>query len=240
MKKRQEVGRGMRLAVNQAGDRVHDEASTSSPSSPTRATSVSSHRCRREIEEEFGKDAVPPKPATLEKRATAPAPQARHSSSQISRSFGIGSSTDSLRGDRSQRRLIPSVLAARRAAGICHASSITKAVVDGQGRRQCARSASAQRVQDCGWARGRYAAAELGRSNGAPHGAHDASCSPYARHASCGCSQSSLTRRQRSRTLTISQPARFAILKQQLADHLVDGIQYTKVDEWYEMSRVGS
>ncbi len=98
IKKRQEVGRGVRLAVNQAGDRVHDEkinvltvvanegyeryveSLQSEIASEYRAEIEARYgkpigdlteKERRRIEEEYGKSILPPKPANARKQGVA-------------------------------------------------------------------------------------------------------------------------------------------------------------------------
>lgn len=71
VKKRQEIGRGVRLAVNQAGERVHDEQ-------VNRLTVVANEsyqdyvaRLQTEYAEEYAEHERPPQPANARKRRTA-------------------------------------------------------------------------------------------------------------------------------------------------------------------------
>ena len=70
-KKRQEIGRGMRLAVNQAGERIHEERVNV-------LTVVANESYERyvaglqvEVQEEFGSPTAAPKPANARLRSTA-------------------------------------------------------------------------------------------------------------------------------------------------------------------------
>jgi len=69
MKKRQEIGRGVRLAVDQTGARVHDDE-------VNRLTIVANEsyeryvdQLQREIEQEYGAGSAPPKPPRAERRS---------------------------------------------------------------------------------------------------------------------------------------------------------------------------
>ena len=71
MRKRQEIGRGVRLAVNQSGERVRDEQVNV-------LTVVANENYERyvatlqqEIEDEYGKEGLPPKPANARRRGKA-------------------------------------------------------------------------------------------------------------------------------------------------------------------------
>lgn len=70
MKKRQEVGRGIRLAVNQDGERVHDEQVNVLTVVANESYEDYVSRLQSETEEEYGKDGVPPPPANARKRRT--------------------------------------------------------------------------------------------------------------------------------------------------------------------------
>jgi len=70
MKKRQEIGRGVRLAVDQAGDRVRDEKINVLTVVANESYERYVERLQTEIEEEYGKEGLPPKPANARKRVT--------------------------------------------------------------------------------------------------------------------------------------------------------------------------
>ena len=71
VKKRQEVGRGVRLAVNQSGERTHDERVNTLTVVANESYESYVSRLQTEIEEEYGKDALPPKPANARERGVA-------------------------------------------------------------------------------------------------------------------------------------------------------------------------
>jgi type III restriction enzyme len=71
IKKRQEVGRGIRLAVDQNGDRVHDERVNVLTVVANESYESYVQKLQSEVEEEYGEDGLPPKPADARKRGTA-------------------------------------------------------------------------------------------------------------------------------------------------------------------------
>jgi type III restriction enzyme len=70
VKKRQEVGRGVRLAVDQSGDRVRDERVNVLTVIANESYQQYCERLQSEIEDEYGKEGLPPKPADARKRVT--------------------------------------------------------------------------------------------------------------------------------------------------------------------------
>ena len=60
VKKRQEIGRGVRLAVNQSGDRVRDEKVNVLTVVANESYEHYVERYQLELEAEFGKDGLPP------------------------------------------------------------------------------------------------------------------------------------------------------------------------------------
>jgi len=71
MKKRQEIGRGVRLAVDQSGDRVHDEWVNVLTVVANDSYESYVARYQSEIEEEFGKEGLPPRPTNARQRGVA-------------------------------------------------------------------------------------------------------------------------------------------------------------------------
>jgi type III restriction enzyme len=70
VKKRQEVGRGVRLAVDQTGDRVRDEKVNVLTVIANESYQRYCERLQSEIEDEYGKEGLPPKPANARDRVT--------------------------------------------------------------------------------------------------------------------------------------------------------------------------
>src|SRR6266511_2486933 len=71
LKKRQEIGRGVRLARDQQGERVHDERINVLTVVANESYERYVAQLQSEIEDEYGVAGVPPKPANARKRAVA-------------------------------------------------------------------------------------------------------------------------------------------------------------------------
>ena len=71
MKKRQEIGRGVRLAVNQLGDRVRDERINVLTVVANESYASYVDRLQKEIEDEYGSEGLAPPPANARKRGVA-------------------------------------------------------------------------------------------------------------------------------------------------------------------------
>jgi len=71
VKKRQEIGRGVRLAVNQNGDRVHDEHVNVLTVVANESYEHYVSQYQTEIETEFGREGLPPQPANARARGVA-------------------------------------------------------------------------------------------------------------------------------------------------------------------------
>lgn len=71
MKKRQEIGRGVRLAVNQTGDRVRDEKINVLTVVANESYENYVARLQSELTEAYGTEGLPPKPANARKRGVA-------------------------------------------------------------------------------------------------------------------------------------------------------------------------
>ncbi len=70
MKKRQEIGRGVRLSIDQTGDRVRDEKINVLTVVANESYERYVERLQNEIEDEYGKEGLPPKPPDARKRVT--------------------------------------------------------------------------------------------------------------------------------------------------------------------------
>lgn len=71
VKKRQEVGRGVRLAVNQTGERIHDEKINVLTVVANESYETYAQRLQSEIAEEYGTEGLPPKAANARERGEA-------------------------------------------------------------------------------------------------------------------------------------------------------------------------
>lgn len=71
MKKRQEIGRGVRLAVNQKGNRIYDEKVNVLTVIANESYASYVEGLQVEMEDEYGNQSLPPKPADARKRGVA-------------------------------------------------------------------------------------------------------------------------------------------------------------------------
>ncbi len=71
VKKRQEVGRGVRLAVNHVGERIHDEKVNVLTVIANESYEKYVDRLQSEIADEYGVEGLPPKPANARERGVA-------------------------------------------------------------------------------------------------------------------------------------------------------------------------
>lgn len=71
MRKRQEIGRGVRLPVNQEGDRVRDERLNILTVVANQSYESYVQTLQREVEDEYGVDGAPPKPTDARQRGVA-------------------------------------------------------------------------------------------------------------------------------------------------------------------------
>lgn len=71
IKKRQEIGRGVRLCVDQAGERIHDERINILTVVANQSYETYVQTLQAEIEEEYGRDGLAPRPSDARKRGVA-------------------------------------------------------------------------------------------------------------------------------------------------------------------------
>jgi type III restriction enzyme len=234
MKKRQEVGRGVRLAVNQNGDRVHDEQINVLTVVANESYERYVERLQSEIEAEYGMEGLPPKPANARKRRTARLrkqytlrPEFRELWDKIKQKTRYAVRIDS-------ERLIAEVLAELDRITIAPPRvTITKAQVEVEGADEfVARQATATRTVI--ELRGRYVSPNLVglMEHLLLH------TTPPVRLTRRTLLE--IFRRSAQKQAALDNPHGFAteavrIVKEKLADQLVAGIQYDKIDEWYEM-----
>jgi type III restriction enzyme len=234
MKKRQEVGRGVRLAVNQNGDRVHDEQINVLTVVANESYERYVERLQSEIEAEYGTEGLPPKPANARKRRTARLrkqytlrPEFKELWEKIRQKTRYAVRIDS-------ERLITEVVAELDSITITPPRiTITKAQVEvvsegGFVARQATATRTAMEL------RGRYVWPNLVglMEHLLLH------TTPPVRLTRRTLLE--IFRRSAQKQAALDNPHGFAteavrIIKEKLTDQLVAGIQYDKIDEWYEM-----
>lgn len=237
MKKRQEIGRGVRLAVNQDGERVHDEKINILTVVANESYERYVQSLQEEIEEDYGSDGVPPKPANARKRGEAKLrkkfmlkPEFKELWEKIKHKTRYAVKLDT-------ERLLSDVVAALDEEAIQHPRiTITKVELK-PGQEDVLEAlpmSGAKTVLDLA---GRYPLPNL-----VDMMAH---LMEHTTPPVCLTRTTLLEvfRRTKNREAGTFNPAEFAsvavrVLKERLADHLVAGILYEQIGEWYEMTRL--
>lgn len=237
MKKRQEIGRGVRLAVDQQGERTHDEQLNVLTVVANEAYEKYVARLQLEIEQEYGKEGVPPAPPPADRakarlrKERALSPEFRELWERIRRKtrYQVRIDTDRLIED-----------AGRVLSG-----------VEIESPRIRVERASVEALQDGIHGEhfeGQLTAVVAGRQT-APEELPNilallesllAHTTPTMR-----LSRRTLLRiieRADNMAALASNPHSYAssaarVIKQELAEQLAAGIRYERVDEWYEMDR---
>ncbi len=237
IKKRQEVGRGVRLAVDQTGDRVRDERVNVLTVVANESYERYVEKLQSEVEEEYGKEGLPPKPANARKRGVAKLrkeytlkPEFKELWERIKHKtrYAVKIDTETLLSD-----VVPEIDKAEiRPPRV----TITKAEVrvGPEDTFQALQMSSGKTVLNlAGW----YPLPNLVEvmANLMEH------TTPSVRLTRATLLEV-FTRIQDKKAAT-DNPQEFAmiavrIIKEKLADHLVSGIKYEKINEWYEMTQL--
>jgi type III restriction enzyme len=236
IKKRQEVGRGIRLCRNQAGERVHDERINVLTVIANESYERYVGRLQAEVEEEYGAEGVPPRPANARRRGTARLrkgftlrPEFKELWHRIKDKTRYAVKIDS---ERLLAAVIPEIDKLKvRPPRV----AITKAQVrvGATDTFEALQMSAAKTAVDL---IGRYPLPNLVEimSNQMEH------TTPSVRLTRKTLLE--VFRRTSNKAPAVENPHEFAtgavrVIKERLADHLVDGIQYEKVNEWYEMTQ---
>jgi type III restriction enzyme len=264
VKKRQEVGRGVRLAVNQTGERVRDErvnvlTVVANESYERFVAQLQSEIAfeyreeiearygkpigdlsdeeRRQIEEEYGEGILPPKPANARKRGVARLrkeytlrPEFQELWEKIKHKTRYAVKIDS-------EKLIRDVVAELAREEIQPPRvTITKARVDvgAESVFEALQMSAAKSVMSLA---GRYPLPNLVEimANLMEH------TTPPVRLTRRTLLE--IVKRAPNQQAMVDNPNEFAttavrIIKDKLADQLVEGIQYERINEWYEMTQL--
>ncbi len=237
VKKRQEIGRGVRLSVDQTGERVRDEKINVLTVVANESYERYVERLQAEIVEEYGIEGAPPKPPNARTRGVAKLrkeftlkPEFKELWDKIKHKtrYAVKVDTDKLLGDVAQELDKAAIRPPR--------ITVSKAVLDvGATDAFEAKQMAAGKT-----------AVDLTGTHALPNllglmGDLMDRTTPLVR-----LTRSTLLevfRRTKNQQAATANPQEFAtvavrIIKDKLADHLVHGIEYEKIDEWYEMTRL--
>jgi type III restriction enzyme len=238
IKKRQEVGRGVRLAVNQTGDRVHDERTNVLTVVANESYEKYVETLQQEIEDEYGKEGLPPKPANARKRGVAKLrkeftlkPEFKELWERIKHKTRYTVKIDT-------GKVISEVVSELEKIEVKPPRiAITKAHIQAGNEEDVFRAlqmSAAKSVRDLS---GRFPLPNLLdiMSNLMEHS------SPPVRITRRTLLE--IFKRMSDKTAATNNPHGFAtaavqLIKDRLADHLVNGIKYYKINEWYEMTQL--
>jgi type III restriction enzyme len=237
VKKRQEVGRGMRLAVNLSGDRVHDERVNILTVVANQSYQSYVERLQTEIQEEYGADGAPPAPPNARKRGVARLrksymlkPEFKELWERIKHKTRYAVTIDT-------EKLLAEVVGELDKAEIRKPHiAITKAQVQvgAEGTFEAMQMSGARNVLDLA---GRYPLPNL---VAIMENLMDRTTPPMRLTRR---TLLEVFRRADNKQAALDNPHEFAlvavgIIKRKLADHLVNGIKYEKMNEWYEMTQL--
>jgi type III restriction enzyme len=236
IKKRQEVGRGVRLSRDQAGERVHDEHVNVLTVVANESYERYVDQLQSEIEDEYGQEGLPPKPANARERGKATLrkkvllrPEFKDLWDRIKDKtrYALRVDTDALLNDIVPRIDKITVRPPRVA--------ITKAQlrVGSDEAFEALQLSAAKTAVDLV---GRYPLPNLVDLI-ADLMMHTTPPVRLTRRTLL-----ELLKRTANKQAAMDNPHDFAteatrVIKEVLADHLVDGIQYERINEWYEMAQ---
>lgn len=237
VKKRQEVGRGVRLAVDQTGERVHDEKINVLTVVANESYERYVERLQSEIEEEYGKEGLPPKPANARKRGVAKLrkeftlkPEFKELWERIKHKtrYAVRINTEKL-----LEEVIPEL---DKVEIKPPRVTITKAQVD-VGADDSLKAIEISAPKAAIDLAGRYPLPNIVEIM--------ARLMEYISPPVCLTRRTLLEviKRSNNKEAAIKNPQEFAILavriiKDKLADQLISGIQYEKINEWYKMTQL--
>ena len=238
IKKRQEVGRGVRLSVDQSGDRIQDEKVNVLTVVANESYEKYVARLQQEIEEEYGKEGLPPKPANARKRGISRLrkefifkPEFKELWEKIKHKTRYTVKIDT-------QKLIDEVVADLNEVEVKPPRiAITKAHIQADKEDdifQALQMSAAKSVQDLS---GRFPLPNLLdiMSNLMEHSTPRVSISRKTLLEIFKCID--------NKKAVTNNPHGFAtaavqVIKNKLAEHLVRGIKYYRINEWYEMTQL--
>lgn len=236
MKKRQEIGRGVRLAINQQGDRVHDEHVNVLTVIANESYEEYVGQYQSEVEAEFGAEHAGPRPANARQRSVAKLkkqwllkPEFQELWERIKHKTRYMVKIDS-------QKLLADVLEELNQKEIREPHiTVGKARVEVEGEQFVSihvaeREAPYQAEKKLQANLTEIMSSLLERTT------------PPMRLTRKTLLDIFLQSRPEIQRAALENPFEFAsiavqIIKEKLADQLIDGIQYEKINEWYEMTQ---
>ena len=233
--RRQQVGRGVRLPVNQEGERIQDERINVLTVVASEAYERFVAELQSEIEAEYGKDGTPPKPPDARKKTTLRLRKANMLKPEFKELWDRIRHKTRYVVTIDSHRLVEDVLPELDSAAIRKPRvSISKAevIANDKDTFEALTQSGARTAIDLA---GRYPLPNLVEimENLMEN------TSPPMRVSRRTLLE--IFRRTGNRAAALDNPHEFAtaavgIVKNKLADQLVEGIRYEKLDEWYEMT----
>lgn len=234
--RRQQVGRGVRLPVNQDGERIRDERINVLTVVASESYERFVAELQSEIEAEYGKEGTPPKPADARKRRTLKLrkkhilrPEFKELWERIKHKTRYAVTVDA---DKLVKDVLPELDGARiRAPRV--AISKAEVIANDDDTFEALTQSGARTAIDLA---GRYPLPNLVEIMESLM----ENTSPPMRVSRKTLLE--LYRRSGNRAAALDNPHEFAsvavrFIKNKLADQLVDGIRYEKIGEWYEMTQ---
>jgi type III restriction enzyme len=236
MKKRQELGRGVRLAVNQNGDRVRDDKMNILTVIANESYEKYVARYQSEIEDEFGKEGLPPPPANARKRGVARLRKEYTLKPEFQELWERIKPKTRYNVKINSAKLIADVIAELNQADIRPPRLVvSKARVEAQGEQFTAVHVAERAAP--------YSTSSVPSPNLVEVIASlmERTTPPMrlTRQTLLEIFNRTAPQKQQS---ALDNPYEFAtvatqIIKRKLADQLVDGIQYERINAWYEMTQ---
>lgn len=236
IKKRQEVGRGVRLARNQSGERIHDERVNVLTVVANESYENYVAQLQAEIEEEYGPEGVPPKPPNARKRGIGRLrkeftlkPEFKSLWDRIKHKtrYSVRIDTEKLLSDTipqvDKLKIQPPRVAITKAEVRVSQENVFEAL----------QLSAAKTAVDL---IGKFPLPDLVRLMADLM----ENTTPPVRLTRQTLLE--IYRKTSNKDAALENPHEFAsavvgVLKEKLADHLVHGIQYRKINEWYEMTQ---
>ena len=236
MRKRQQIGRGIRLAVNQSGERVRDEQVNVLTVVANESYERYVSSLQQEIEEAYGKEGLPPKPANARRRGKA----------KLRKEYTLKPEFKELWDRIRQKTRYVVKIDGKRLVEDVVAEMDTKTIAAPRVVITKVRVAAAEDKDVFEWQQmsGTKTVVDLAGRYPLPN------VIDTLRHLLENVTPPvrltretllAILRGVDKKTAATNNPYEFAsvaarVIREKLADHLVRGIQYEKVDDWYEMT----